>query len=86
MDETKKDFKQVMVYVLMVVMGIIGWFLNDFMEDTDKSFGNIYAYRDGQNQLIIEHWKGEAFYYRDRYYNRLEAQIDGTINQECEDE
>jgi len=72
--EVKKDAKQIAVYVIGVVMMIIGWFLNDFMEDTDKSFGNIYSYRDKVNESIIAEEKGEKIMWMNRYLDLLEEQ------------
>ncbi len=68
----KDDIKQVGIYVVGAILMIIGWFLNSFMEQTKTSFANLYDKQDNIEMVEIEFWKGESFYYRDRYYNLLE--------------
>jgi hypothetical protein len=74
LDEAKKDAKQIGIYVIGVVMMIIGWFLNDFMEATKVSFSNIYHKQDEQEIRDVTFWQGEAFFYRDQYYSCQNSQ------------
>lgn len=60
------------VGVLMLVM----YFLQEKDVALKDSLANLFADRDAENQKKIEYWKGESFYWRDRYFNRIEAGID----------
>jgi len=72
----KDDIKQVAIYVVGAILMIVGWFLNSFMDQTKTSFANLYEKQDTQEATEIEYWKGESYFWRDKYLSNLEKKCE----------
>lgn len=61
-----------------IVLIIIGYFVSTEKEKNDENVKDLYFKWDAERTAKIEKLEGEVFYYRDRYYNSLENQINNN--------